>query len=510
MEETEPEILYPGARWTRGGSGSPSNNERQGMPPVAANTDEPSRKRIDFSRLTFSAMRQNPVYALFIITFLYWIYRLLVTILYPVVRPPIVDFFTAIYHGMGSPLNSPFFSFAYTTLDLIHRLFEKVIYPIVCVHILDRLFVVVLVVILCMFLVWLLWKYVLVWPIKDIFGAILQNTPPMSWAWDFFEDLERVIFGDNTTRLEALAKFVASGFGIVSDEGQSRLEGSGPGKAGGPDPVAPTPAGEIADVAVLSATVSGCASRYTPYDFTDPFSQIMVRTELTKCKLKGIETYMGKAEPTVAERMRACDAQSAMYATPIPQAEFVPTTRLVAALEAPGNVSTVDSTGMKTVKHGATVVARQVDDKGVIAVLDASGNAIGYVNASKTRVMPGENGGFVAVSSNLQQALDVLSRADMAFNPHVAAVDPMGALLRGSDTYVQCQLSALATSSVNVHAELNACANDEGGVADPELRWTDISGSVGNTKQFASDSAARQKRVGACQNKKGTEFAKLT
>lgn len=518
MEETEPEILYPGSKLTPYGGGSGSGRGeggKAGTPPVKVQTSNPDRQRIAFNQLTFSAMRQNPVYALFVITFLYWIYRLLVTILYPVVRPPILDFFSSIYHGMGSPFqNVPFFGFLCTVLDLIHRLFERVIYPIVCVQILDRVFVVILVIILCMFVVWLIWKYTLVWPVKDILGTILQNTPPFSWAWGFFDRLEAVIFGDNTARLKALADFIASGFGLISDEGQARMENSsGTNNASSVSSVSsyttPTVAAEDPHVATLRLAVRSCDSRYTPYDFTDPFSQIMVRTELTKCKIDGLEAYMTTAEPEVATKMKACRNQAALFAPSIPQAEFVPTAMLVNTISAAGNVTSVDAEGMRTVKHGASVVARQVDSAGVTAVLDPSGNALGYLDGSQERVMLDNQGHFVAVSTNLQQVLNTLSRTDQTFAPGSITSDPMVPLLTGSDAYLQCQLDVLKTSAVNVRAELTSCADGEEPVPDPELSWTDISGSVTNAKQFSKDASASQARVGACQNKKGTDFAKL-
>ena len=526
----EAELLYPAQ-----GPGSHSapmlggvskaklaTNATQTSPKVTPTSAQ--HQRIDMNRMSFSAMRYNPVYALFVLTIVYWLYRILVTILYPVVRPPMVGIVTVIHNQMDKPNASPFLTFLYTLLDLIHRLFERVIYPIVCVQILDRVFVVILVVILCMFAVWLVWKYTLVWPIKDIVGAILQATPPFSWFWGFFDELERVIFGTNSDRLQALALFITSGTVLIGDEAQAQMDGSVGGdtttafNSVGGDPTQPA----LSDnAATLQSTTSKCSAQFSPYAFTDPFSQIMVRTELTKCNLDGLEAYYRAVEPDVADKMAQCRSDP-LFSAEIPQAEFVPTDGLVAVLAAPKNTVVIDASGQKLVKNAnGVLVARQATDS-VMAVLDASGNALGYLNAQRQRVVPAAEGGFAPMSDNLAQTLKALKlryqfqygsteaggggtlTSQGLLKPH----DPIRDLLSGDASYLNCRIAALKTAKAVVAVELDSCADGEATVPDPALSATDVSGSYTNLKQFASDSSASQARVSTCHNTQGTKLAK--
>ena len=530
--ESEAEVLYgndptndpsspPIMGGVRSGSTRTMGKGESGGATVSKSTQQ--NQRIDFNQLTFSAMRNNPVYALFVLTILYWLYRIIVTMLYPMVRPPIVGAFEFIHKVQDQPLRSPFLTFAYTALDLIHRLFERVIYPIVCVQILDRVFVIIMVVIFCMLLVWMVWKYVLVWPIKDIFGAILQSTPPFNWAWGFFDQLEQVIFGSNTTRVKALAQFIGSGLGLVGGEATARMNAntsSSPTPIGFLQPSSSSSSIPDAGQTILQSAVNNCAANYAPYTFTDPFSQIMVRNELIKCDLNGLEAYYRVVQPSVADAMAQCAADAALFAKAIPAAEFVSTDGLVSTISAPTNTITYDSTGNKLVRDAnGTLVAQQsgAPSSDVLAVLDASGNTLGYLDAKRHRVVPSSSakGTFVPITDNLAQTLLILTRQHIIALPHyrgtqlqTTAYDPMQDLLTGDSNYIACQIAALQTSNANVSVQMETCADGATAVPDPQLSTKDVNGSVTNATNFASAASASQASTSSCHNTQGTKLAK--
>ena len=460
------------------------------------------RQRVDFTKLTFGAMRQNPVYALFVLTIAYLVYRIGVVSLYPIIRWMTFPYIRLMHNAIGKPFDFPVFQFVYAISAIFHFIFEDVIYPFVFILILDKVFVAILIIILFMFCIWLVWKYVMFFPIKEIVQAILKTTPPFSYFWDFFDRMEVFVFGTSSQQFKQLAETLAAGAGLLMGESLSQVNQSKGGTPTDPTESARTDgAPDDAPTAALRAATRACAAEYKPYDHIDPLSQIMVRNELTKCNLRGLNAFYSVTQPAVGDMMTACERAQGTPA--IPAVEFADTGDFVGAVLADGNTTRYDDTGMRViVALDGRTVATQVTPDGIMQVTDANGNT-GFLTAARTRVVQNADGGFTPISDNLNQLL-------RAFREQPAtADDPLLALMHREDGLIACQFTALKTTAANVGAELAGCDDGEEGVADPSLSASDPAGSLTNAKAFGAASADRQRRVGTCQNAKGTELAKL-
>jgi len=355
--------------------------------------------------------------------------------------------------------------------------------------------VIVAVFIYC-FILWLIWKYILPFPFKQIAGAIYQVTPPIDWFFSFYDTAEQFVFGTNSDRMKALATSIASGVGLMVGEAMSRADPDHPGTPTDPTSNLQQGPPDDANTAALRVATRACAKEYNPYAYPEPLSQILVRNELTKCNLGALATYYTAVQPDVGALMTTCQRVDGTGV--IPAAEFLDTSAFVDALTADGNTTRYDDQGMRVVAalDGRTV-ATQVTVDGIMAVTDASGNTV-YLNAARKRVVPTADGSdFVPVSDNLNHLLDAFRQ-----QPATAA-DPLDALLHREDDLIACQLAAMQSTPAGVSAAMGACDDNEPAVPDPD-------GSYAGAKEYASASVARQQRVGTCQKTTGAQLAKLS
>ena len=498
----EAHLLYP--VYDGGKQDEPAQTN---TPPAAQDPDNMSdenRQRVDFAKLTFGAMRKNPVYAIFIITIIYLVFRIGVTFLYPILRRPVFALFRLMYFAIGRPFDGiPIFDFICAVSTFVHWLCEDILYYYVLFPWVDMIFAVMVTILIIAFIHWLIWKYVMFFPLRDIVGAFLKVTPPWSWFWDFFDSMETFVFGTSGERFGKLAQMLVSGVGLIWGESLTRAGG----KTGG-TPTDPTTearsSGEPDDAptAALRLATTACTQEYNPYAFNDPVSQILVRTELTKCNLRALNAYYSVTQPVMGDLMTACELADGLPV--VAAAEFVQTSGFVAAMTADGNTSRYDDHGMRVVLDTTgTTVATQVTDDGIMKVTDAEGRT-GYLDAQRKRVVLDGSGAYVYLSDNLDRTLN-----SFAAQPSTAD-DPIRALMHRDDDLLACHFAALKTTPANVAVEMAGCDDDEATVDDPSLDSGDMSGSLANATTFTSASAARQRRVGTCQNAKATQLAKLS
>ena len=232
-----------------------------------------------------------------------------------------------------------------------------------------------------------------------------------------------------------LVNTVGNGMGLVSDEALARIQNL---SGGSTDTTLVKVKPVLNDLkGTLKAHVDDCTSSYSPYTFPDPFSQAMVRNELTKCQLTGLQQYYATVEPNVAKAMNACsnDAAAAVSGD-----VFVSTESLVKTLNSVGNVWSKSDNGMTVVTNASgKQVASQVDDTGVLLVTTTDGQT-GYLNSAKRRVMHSVTGGFIPLSQNLEM---VLQRVETDVE---GEDDLVTTFIKQGDAYIDCQIKALKTS----------------------------------------------------------------
>ena len=456
--------------------------------PTPAPAPAPPLRRLDESKLTWSYMKSNPLYAIFTFMVIYIIFRLVITFIWPVIRPWVVRFVLFITRNLYITDLDPesyFFMFVRMVWVGMHFLFERVIYYYVCGWFLDYVVVVILAIFLFMFAIWCVWKYILVFPVKDILGAILQVTPPFSFTWDMFEQFDEWLGEDMSSKFASTVQYIGEWFGLILDEGQARAGAGGSSTDGSVarDGIAPTPSAKLTrDQATLKAASSGCRENYQPTAFSDPFSQAMVRNELTKCELSGLRDYYVTAEPEVAKAMDVCTTAQALAARHIPSDEFVTTASLKQALSAYGNRWGIyNDSGDKVLRNAKGVVVVTVLDGGVMEIRNAGG-MVGYLDAQKHRVMPSGGGDFVPLSTNMENAIAQVR----ATNITTRTQDPVSALIQKENALIECQIDVMRTKSNASYAEdMRECDNGDS-VDDPAdnstASWSTYGSAVGSNR----------------------------
>lgn len=458
-------------------------------------TPPPQRRRLDRSKLTYSAFKDNPIYAIFTFAVLYCVFRLVVTFLWPVVRPSAVKlvlFYTKnLYVDDAHPMSTLFHVVRYVWV-IMHFLFEKIIYYFVCGWFLDYVVVVLLAIFVFMYCIWCVWKYILQFPLKDILGAILKAMPPFSYTWDMFDQFDGWLREDTRGKLASTVRYVGGWMGLVGDEGMALVEGGAGGAGDGIE--APPEEALTKEQATLKKVALDCRDRYQPYAFSDPFSQAMVRNEMTKCELRGLSSYYSTIEPDVAKAMAVCETTNALAARRIPADEFVSTASLLAAVRAYGNRWGIDEeTGAKVLRDKqGDVVATELDD-GVVEVRNAVGMR-GYLDGGNRRVMPSGDGGYVPLSRNME---DAVSKVGAAATDAATAADPVSELIKKEDAFVACQIAAMrATAKASYAADMSECADAGDAVADPAENSAAAWGAYGSAV------GAKRSSVGHCQSDK--------